>query len=40
MNCARFRVEADFVRLPSNEPGAAYEGSVIRVREATRPSGS
>lgn len=37
-NCARFRVEAEFVRLPSKEPDTVYEGSVIRVRETSRPT--
>jgi hypothetical protein len=39
-NCARFRMEAEFVRLPSNEPDTIYDGSVIRVREISRPQGS
>ena len=32
-NCARFRVDAEFVRLPSDEPDAVYDGTIIRVRE-------
>jgi hypothetical protein len=33
---ARFRVEAEFVRLPTGEVDSVYDGSVIRVREAKR----
>jgi hypothetical protein len=32
-NCAHFRVDADFVRLPSGEPDAVYDGTIIRVHE-------
>jgi hypothetical protein len=32
-NCANFRVEADFVRLPTNKPDAVYDGTIILVRD-------
>ena len=32
-NCARFRVDAEFVTLPTTEPDAVYDGTIIRVRE-------
>jgi len=38
-NCARFRVEVDFLEFPANEPNAVYQGSIIRVRD-TRLSAS
>jgi hypothetical protein len=34
--CARFRVEAEYVELPADEPDAVYQGTIIRVREAQR----
>ncbi len=43
-NCANFRVEAEFVQLPANEPDAVYDGAIIRVRDTgkaihSKPSG-
>ena len=32
-NCATFRVEVDFIRLPADTPDAVYDGSIIRVRD-------
>lgn len=32
-NCAKFRVEAEYVELPAPEPDAIYQGTIIRVRE-------
>jgi Protein of unknown function (DUF4238) len=43
-NCAKFRVHAEFIRVPASEPDAIYQGTIIRVRdmgkllEAQRPS--
>lgn len=35
-NCARFRVEPEYVEFPAAEPDAIYQGTIVRVREARR----
>jgi len=35
-NCAKFRVEAEYVEFPAPEPDAIYQGTIICVREAQR----
>jgi hypothetical protein len=35
-NCARFRVDVEFIQLPTNEPDAVYDGSIIRIRDMSR----
>ena len=32
-NCANFRVDAEFIQLPADEPDAVYNGTIIRVRD-------
>ena len=36
-NCARFRMEPEYIEFPAPEPDAIYQGTIIRVREARRP---